>query len=342
LIRNIQQMGRGQRLLVFILLFGGGLFALTAVTFLLLVISLNSTPRSQSVGLLDGVKAAEFARLPDDDAYPAAVAVGPDGMVYTGSYKTGVLWAINPADSKPNEIAGTRGKIGSISGLTVAPDGSVYIVARASADPRTSGGDVKRLTPDGKLSVFAKIDDARGFVSPDDVALDKAGSVYVSDRGRMEVWRFNPDGSGGVAWWTPPKDDTVKRYEPTGLAYAPDTDSIIITDGTNNRIYRASVADPTKTELVYQHGSRPRDPGFDGVTVTPDGVIYVAALAQNGIARVDGDKLTYVAGLFRNSSDVDYSPKDHRLYVTNFDSFSIAVPAVHPLLPFALDVISLP
>ncbi|MFN8452238.1 MAG: hypothetical protein U0521_27485 [Anaerolineae bacterium] len=92
------------------------------------------------------------------------------------------------------------------------------------------------------------------------------------------------------------------------------------------------------TEVIYHHGDRANPPGFDGVTVTPDGVVYVAALAQNGVARVDDGKLDYIAGLFRGSSDVDYAAPN-RLYVTNFDQASIVIPVVHPQLPFAIDVI---
>jgi hypothetical protein len=94
------------------------------------------------------------------------------------------------------------------------------------------------------------------------------------------------------------------------------------------------------TETLYQHGLRTNPPGFDGVTLTPDGTVYIAATGQNGVARLEGSELLYVAGLFRGASDVEYSAPN-RLIVTNFDSFSLVVPAVQPRLPFALDVLEL-
>ena len=94
------------------------------------------------------------------------------------------------------------------------------------------------------------------------------------------------------------------------------------------------------TEVVYHHGDRANPPGFNGVTVAPDGTIYVAVLGQNGVATVDDGKLDYIAGLFRGSSDVAYA-EPNRLYVSNFDQTSIVVPVVRPQLPFALDVIEL-
>ncbi|MBZ0288639.1 MAG: SMP-30/gluconolactonase/LRE family protein, partial [Anaerolineae bacterium] len=216
----------------------------------------------------------------------------------------------------------------------------VYIVDQDDADPRTSGGSLKKMSADGTISHFAGIEDGQGFVSPDDVTVDPAGNVYVSDRGRDEVWRFNADGTGGVAWWTSPEITGATEYAPTGLAYDAAHDSILITDSSNNVIYRVSL-DATTTETVYQHGDRPNGPVFDGITVTPDGTVYVAALTQDGIARVDGDNLSYIAGLFRGPSDVDYSPSANALYVTNFDSGALVVPGLSPRLPFTIDVVQL-
>jgi sugar lactone lactonase YvrE len=334
---SLQNMRTWQRIVLFVLIFGGGLFALVAITVLL--ISNTISTRTVSVALTKDVMVKQFVALPDDDAYPAAVAVAPDGTVYTGSYKTGALWKIDTAGSI-SEVPGSRDAIGAVAGLTVAPDGTVYIVDQDDADPRTSGGEIQRLTPDGTISVFVDEPDATGFTSPDDITVDAAGNVYVSDRGRDTVWRFNRDGSGAVGWWTPPLLDGVESYEPTGLAYDAADNTLLITDGTVNTIYRVSI-DGLTSELLYRHGDRPDAPGFDGITITPDGVIYVAALGQNGIARLDGSDLTYIAGQFRGSSDVDYSATNHKLYVTNFDSAALAISALSPRLPFALDEIDL-
>lgn len=336
MLENIQRLGRGQRIVIFILLMVGGLALLVALVVFLVLGALNG--RTQSVGLLDGVTVREFASLPDNDSYPAAVAVAPNGLIYTGSYKTGALWSAD-AEGKVTEIPGSREAIGAVAGLTFGADGVLYIVDQVDADPRTSGGSIKRLNADGTISDFASIDDEQGFVTPDDVALDAVGNVYVSDRGRDQIWKFAPDGSGTL-WWVPPLMDNVTSYEPTGLAYDTASDAIIVTDGINNMVYRVSTADAT-TEVLYQHGDRPNPPGFDGVTITPDGVIYVTALGQNGVARLEGDTLTYVAGLFRGGSDVESDATGQHLYVSNFDSYSLVVQLVSPSLPFTIDEVNL-
>ena len=339
MIQRIQQLPQRQRRIAFWGIMIGGVLLLVLVTIWLIFGAINSQDNRDSVSLVEGITVKMYAKLPDDDAYPAAVVSKADGTVLAGSFKTGTIWSL-AADGTVTEIPGTRDAIGAVSGLTVTPDGIVYIVDQDDADPRTSGGSLKKLASDGTITPFAGIDDGRGFVSPDDVTVDPAGNVYVSDRGRDEVWRFNLDGTGGIAWWKSPEITGAKEYAPTGLAYDAAHKAILITDSSNNVIYRVSL-DGATTETVYSHGDRPNAPVFDGITATLDGTIYVAALAQDGVARVDGDDLAYVAGLFRGPSDVDYSPSANALYVTNFDSGALVVPGLAPRLPFTIDVVNL-
>jgi sugar lactone lactonase YvrE len=337
---NLRHLSQGQRVLIFFLIFGGGIALLVAVTALLIAQALNPAQRQQAVALADDVTVREFAALPDDDAYPAAVAVGADGTVYTGSFATGVVWAID-ASGSPTELPGSRDQIGAVVGLAVSPDGALYVVDQVDTDPRTSGGSVWRVSPDGAITAFAGDFDDQGFVAPDDVTLDTDGYVYVSDRGRDAVLRFDPDGQNAMVWWTPPQVEGVDAYEPTGLAYHPVLDAIIVTDSVRNTVYAIPVSDSTQTEILYDHRGGQNAPGFDGVTVTPGGDIYVAALGQNGVARVEGGELAYIAGLFRGASDVDYDPTSDLLYVTNWNQTPLVIPGDQPQLPFALDVIDL-
>lgn len=339
MIRNLQTLPRRQRAFILFLIFGGIIVLLVALTVLLIALTVAPAGgRQQSVALTDAVTVREFAALPGDDAYPAAVAVAPDGTVYTGSFASGAVWAID-ASGTPTEIPNTHEAIGAVVGLTVAPDGTLFVVDQVDTDPRTGGGNVKRVTPDGEVSVFADLFDERGFLVPDDVALDANGYLYVSDRGRDEVLRFDPDGGNGIVWWSSPRVDGVDDYEPTGLAYHPVLDALIITDSLLNTMY--AVSDGSQTDSLYEHGSRDNPPGFDGVTVTPAGDIYVAALGQNGIVRVADGELTYIAGLFRGASDVDYSALTDSLYVTNWDQTALVYRVWPPQLPFALDGIDL-
>ncbi len=333
MIRTIQQFPIWQRRLIFFLLAAGGLMLIVGVTLLLVNQSLNGQ-RMVAVALVPEVTVRQFAALPDDNAYPSSVAVAPDGTVYTGSFGSGTIWSITP-DGAVTEVPGTRDGIAALMALTVAPDGSLLVVDQLDTDPRSSGGKIMRVQ-DGKVATFADI----GFIAPNDITTDAAGNVYVSDSGGNLIWRFDADGANGAVWWESTAQP-VGNIHPavTGLAYDSLNDAIIVTDPEVNDIYRVAVSDAT-AETIYHHGDRANPPGFNGVTVTPDGTIYVAVLGQNGVAQVNDGRLDYIAGLFRGSSDVAYAAPN-RLYVSNFDQSSIILPVVHPQLPFALDVIEL-
>lgn len=336
MIRRIQQLPRTQRIIVFVVTMVGGILLLVVLTVALILGTLNAG-RDQSVALVDGVTVREFAVLPDDDAYPATVAVGLDGTVYTGSYASGAIWSIT-SDGTLSEIPGTRDAIGSVSGLAVDADGVLYIVDQDDSNALTLGGSIRRMEPNGTITTFDAPDDEQGWLLPDDITLDAQGRIYVSDRGRREVWRYEADGTNGSVWWTAPESNSETRPAPTGLAYDPAADAILITDSNLDAIDRVFIA-TGETERLYVHGRREHAPGLDGITVAPDGMIYAAALAQNGLVRLTDGELEYIAGLFRGISDVAYF--DGKIYAANFDSFSLVVPMVRPRLPFALDVVEL-
>ena len=340
--RILSRLNRSQRLIVFFVVFGGTGVLLLAFA-LNLILSSFAAPRNQAVALVDGVSVTEFVALPDDDAYPASLAVAPDGTVYTASYATGAVWAISP-DAVVAELPRSRDLFGSVAGLTTGPDGSLYVVDRL--DPRSQPGQalIWRVTTAHQIEEFARIDDAQGFLSPDDIALDSSGWVYVSDRARGEIWRFQPDGSGGLAWWQAPPAEAANQPEPTGLAYDATRDAIIVSDSITNAIYRIPVTTGAlagSAEILYQPDSSDILPGLDGLTVTADGTIYVAALALNQVARLEAGTLIAIAAEFRGASDVAAAGTD-RLYVTNWDQFSLAFRFVPSRLPFALDLITLP
>ncbi len=322
MLKRIQSLPRGQRVLIFVLLFGGGLMLIIAITLFLVLMSLNSAPRSVAESLQDGYTVREFAQLPDDDAYPAAVAVAPDGTVYTGSYDTGAVWSIR--DGEVIELDDTRESIGSVAAIEVSSDGTVYVLDRIDSNPRASGGRIWSI--DDGVREWATIED--GFVSPDDLTLGPEGWLYAADRGRREIWRFDETGQGEL-WWTAPESALL-----TGMTYDPTRDMILVVDAETDLLY--GIGEVTDLLYVYD-GIDAEKPGLDGVAVAADGTIYLAALDQRAVGVVQDGVLTYIAGNFRGPSDLAYH--DGRIYVTNFDSRSLVLPGVEPQRPFALDVI---
>ena len=80
--------------------------------------------------------------------------------------------------------------------------------------------------------------------------------------------------------------------------------------------------------------------GFDGITVAPNGDVYLALLAWNRAARLQDGELLMLARDFRGASDVAFDAERDRLYVTNWNQFSLGF-GTRPQLPFAIDVIEL-
>lgn len=136
---------------------------------------------------------------PDDFSRPAGLGVSADGsriyavdiggsssdthkiLVYDGN-NGDKLSEIGKRGSKPGELNLPRD-------VTVAPDGSLYVV---------DGGNfrVQKFSPDGTfISTFGSIGRQGGqFSRPKEGALDKDGNIYVADAAFGNFQIFNPEG----------------------------------------------------------------------------------------------------------------------------------------------------
>ena len=303
---------------------------------------IGSAPRSQAVALAEGIRVAEFAALPDDDAYPTALAIEADGTVYTGSYQNGALWSISPAGDI-REINGSRERIGAVSGLDVAPDGALYILDRI-APLDADGAVVWRY--DGALRRLFEIR-AEAFVGgvlPDDIAVDSKNRIYISDR-LGHVLRYSETGEllgadADAYWWLAPCHE---KCEITGIAYDRANDELLITDPALEVIYRVKTTDGrlNSFRIILGGADTRNDYGFDGIFVAPAGDIYIALLNWNRVARVQDGGLLMLAKDFRGASDVAYDAARNRLYVSNWNQFGLAF-GTRPQLPFAIDALDLP
>lgn len=335
--RNPSGFTRFRALLALLITLLIGAVVIIAVTWWVV----GSAPRSLAVAARDGVAVSEFTTLPDDDAYPAALAIAADGTVYTGSYATGALWSIS-ADGGLSEIADSRERIGSVTGLDAGPDGALYILDRISA--LESKGAVIWRYQAGELTSFVQIpsEPSVGVLLPDDIAVDSAGQVYISDRAPPRVWRYSSDGRNLGVFWRP---STELDAAPTGLAYDAGRDAMLVSDSAQDAVYRvpANASDLAEaidaTETLFNDEAR-QGYGFDGIDVTPAGEIYLALLAWNRAARLDNSELQILARDFRGASDLVYDFARKRLIVTNWNQFSLGF-GTRPQLPFALDAVEL-
>jgi len=347
MIRRLQALPPTQRQWAFLGLLSAVVAVFLALAVLVLVLIARSSPRLNPVALRPGVQVAELARLNDPQAYPAALAIAPQGQaIYTGSYVHGAVWRIDPQTGEADELLDSRATLGSVTALEARADG-LYVLDRI--EPLEARGFIIwRWTAEDGWERWVDYRDRSELLLPDDLAFDGQGRAYVSDRGGDAVWRF-PD---EAIWWRSPQVEGAQSYAPTGLAYLPERDAMLIGDSLLDIIYEVDVeaTDPTlATRMLYdRRASAGPVLGLDGLTVDNRGRIVVAALQTNQILALNPSDGTLEAwaGSYRGSSDVAYDAARGRFLVANWDQRSLLpLPvlvfqvSIDPHLPFSLDTL---
>jgi DNA-binding beta-propeller fold protein YncE len=340
MMQRLAGLPTGQRLMIFGFIAVGGLALLIGVTVLLSLLTVNTSPRSVAVPIAEGVTVTEYAALPGDDAYPAALVAAPDGTVYTASYSSGEVFIIS-ANGTVSPIPNTRDTFGSVAGLVYDDDTQTLMVLdrTAGTDSTVSGATFYRLSPDGQIELTSRLTRERGTLAFNGLARDAQGYLYSADL-LGAVWRFDPDGGNAAKWWEAPRTAGADAPVITDVAYDPTADALYASDSRGNTLYRL---DPQSGagDLIYQFTGTQNPPGLAGLTIGADGTLYVTALDEKALMTLREGQLVYLAGLFRGPWDAAILP-DGRVLVSNIDSRALATPGVSPQLPFGIDVVALP
>ena len=85
MLRRIQSLPSGQRRAIFWAIIIGGVVLLIVAAIILVLTSVTFSADTTILAVEEGVTVREFTRLPDNDSYPASLALGTDGTLYTGS-----------------------------------------------------------------------------------------------------------------------------------------------------------------------------------------------------------------------------------------------------------------
>jgi DNA-binding beta-propeller fold protein YncE len=155
---------------------------------------------------------------------------------------------------------------------------------------------------------------AARFVTPQAIASDPAGNLYVADLGNEAIRKITPAGevttlAGGGS---PPKFSS-----PWGIAFDPTTGDVIVADTNHSVIRRVTQAGVVTIVAgrgatpgsVNGIGSEARFRGPFGVAVDNNGVIYVADSANHAIRRIaTNGEVTTLAGVMGSSGDSDGLP----------------------------------
>ena len=215
---------------------------------------------------------------------------------------------------------------GKPDGIAVVPDGYIYVSEWTESAEGKTHKRIVRLSPDGiSLSTWASEGEVSGkFNQPFGIALhEEAGetSIYVSDTFNNRIQKFNSGGAWVQTWGRPdwmfnypegiaidatgsiyvadennhrirkinPDDSSVTwslgaTYYPYGVAVDADGENIYIAAREGILFYRVLKLDPDTGDFAVW-GSGLNQP--HGVTVGPDGYIYVADTGNNLIKKCD-------------------------------------------------------
>ena len=327
---------------VFIVLIVGLIVGATAGLYYL---NVSNFPRLTPTAVANGITVSEFVTFTDDEAYPAAVASSDDGTLYTGSYVNGTVWRVNNLGDIV-EIPETRAQIGSVIGIDIGLDGTVYVLDHLEA--LNAGGARIWEIRDNVLTL--RLDTAINTVPisrPNDIAVDADGRIYLLDISGSKIVVI--EGDSTQIWWSPPEP----TYQIAGLAYDALSNTLLITDANLHRVYRMPVdaENPESArEIIYTLESSTLVPRFNGITVSDTGVVYVAAFEANEVWQLIPNTNDYIviAGNYRGSSDVAFDNANQRIYVNNWDqSWLVPITFVFfqvdmsPRLPFSVDIITI-
>lgn len=262
---------------------------------------------------------------------PLGLAVTADGTSYVAQTFTGTVTTVSPTGARTDVATGVAG----VSGLTIDPDGSVvhtYSIQPENGDPQT--GQLRRLSPSGKLTVIGRIGKHEVSQNPDgtntygfqglsascasQVPPQIGGNPY---RGRLDTHPYAvsalPGGGYAVADAGANAVLKVKDNVVTTLTVLPPVAKTISAGEAAALHLPACVVGKT-----YNFEPVPTD-----VEVAPDGMLYVSSLAGGpedgslgalgGVFRVDPSTgaTVRVGSGFAGATNLAIGPQG-RVYVT--------------------------
>ncbi|GAC1510548.1 MAG: SBBP repeat-containing protein [Chloroflexota bacterium] len=168
------------------------------------------------------------------------------------------------------------------TGIAVDRQGNAYI-----AD---SGSRIRKVSPKGKVIATwgAKGSNSGQYDTPNLLALDAGGNVYVADTGNSRVQKLSPLGLP-LAQWGVAGSGPGQFKRPLAVAVG-HSGEIYVTDSSNNRVVTLSASGLFRGQWTanLHHPA--------GLAVGPHGSVYVTDAGNNRIEKFGSDGHSHVLG----------------------------------------------
>jgi gluconolactonase len=273
-----------------------------------------------------------FAAAPDEPSSPLKPGATVEKLWGEGTFTEGGAWTgsallfsdigdrIMKFDPATKTVTVFREPSGRANGLIFDPKGRLVAAEGASG----GGRRVSITEKDGTVRTLADRFEGKRFNSPNDVAVDAKGRVYVSDPRYVgdepreldfeAVFRIDADGSVHRL--------NTTALKPNGLAVSPDGKTLYLADnGPRRRVLLAldldDAGNTSNPRVLHDFGD---DRGVDGLTVTIDGrVVATSGKGPTAGVRVfsPSGKLLGTIPVPEDPTNVEFGGPDRStLYIT--------------------------